>query len=154
MKSKEETEEIRFEIENGIGTITASINEMGAGYLYFVVISPNEWSLNDLKVKERAYLPPNRLRLFFISLGLLKAKTINFRRRGIGTRLLKRFLVEADKKGVETIQGEITKNDYSQNPNLHNWYQKHGFKLLPSDESCKTTAAYKILRTHIRGSLR
>jgi hypothetical protein len=53
----------------------------------------------------------------------------NYQKRGLGTILLKYIIDLAFLKGVETLSGSLTKDDIKSNPNLVNWYKKHGFAI-------------------------
>ncbi|MDZ8068073.1 MAG: GNAT family N-acetyltransferase [Nostoc sp. DedQUE08] len=53
----------------------------------------------------------------------------DYRRKGLGTYLLKYIVDLAKSKKVKKIHGCLTFKDIDANPNLIHWYQKHGFKL-------------------------
>src|SRR5258706_15830876 len=50
-----------------------------------------------------------------------------FRRRGIGSQLLKRLLREADSAGIREIRGSAVALDLDPQPTLLAWYERHGF---------------------------
>lgn len=75
-------------------------------------------------------------RIFF------KPKPINYRQRGLGTQLLQFVINEAQKHGVRKIYGSLVQEDINSNPNLANWYKKHGFQIEdPFDESLPDAVA-------------
>lgn len=68
----------------------------------------------------------------------------DYRRKGLGTYLLKSIIKLAKTQGIKEIYGSLTEQDIEANPNLINWYQKYGFKLeAPTSEEVKT-AKYRI----------
>ena len=79
---------------------------------------------------------------------ILRRKPVetSFRRRGIGTRILRRFLQEADAAGVREIWGSISARDLGDWPELLRWYERHGFVIEEPDDGCVKGAAKKILR--------
>jgi hypothetical protein len=67
---------------------------------------------------------------------LVELKPIDYRRRGLGTHLLKFAIKKARQRGIKRIYGFLTQEDINNNPNLVKWYKKHGFEiLLPSQEN-------------------
>ena len=53
-----------------------------------------------------------------------------FRRHGIGGRLLRMVLTSADKEGVREVWGLVTQEDLKRWPNLTSWYQHLGFTVM------------------------
>lgn len=53
----------------------------------------------------------------------------DYRRKGLGTYLLKYIIDLAKSKNVKKVHGFLTFKDIDANPNLIHWYQKYGFKL-------------------------
>jgi len=95
--------------------------------------------LADIRIDD----PPRRRVGLIASLFGAKAPR-PLRRQGIGTELLKRFLGEADARGVREIWGEVTKHDASDW--LLNWYRKHGFVVEDPDKNCMENTAKKVVR--------
>ena len=56
------------------------------------------------------------------------SKPLNFRGRGLGTALLKRFINYVRSKGVTRVYGSISEEDLLSRPYLPEWYKKYGFK--------------------------
>ena len=72
--------------------------------------------------------------------------TSTYRRRGIGTELLTRFLNLADAAGVRTIWGIVTQADLDEFPKLLAWYKRFGFAIEEPDDSCPPLAIKQITR--------
>jgi hypothetical protein len=68
---------------------------------------------------------------------------IRYRRRGLGTVLLKYIIDLARAKGVRTLHGSLTDQDLDSNPNLLNWYRKHGFAIEPPTRDEVDSAMYR-----------
>jgi Acetyltransferase (GNAT) domain len=66
----------------------------------------------------------------------------NYQRRGLGTSLLNYLIALAKSKGVRKLYGSLTKNDIGNNPNLRNWYKKHGFKIEPPSSNERGIAVH------------
>jgi len=60
-----------------------------------------------------------------------KLKATSYRKRGLGTKLLKIVVEKARKENVGRIRGFVTNQGVADNINLLNWYQKHGFRVIP-----------------------
>jgi GNAT superfamily N-acetyltransferase len=56
-----------------------------------------------------------------------------YRRHGIGTKLLHLVLTTADEAGIEEIWGGITKDDLARWPGLIDWYKRNGFVVSEPD---------------------
>ncbi len=68
----------------------------------------------------------------------------NYRQKGLGTYLLKMIINWAKHKGVHKIIGAVTQEDINDNPNLINWYKKHGFQIKPPTGNEPCTAKHRI----------
>jgi len=55
-------------------------------------------------------------------------RAMNFRGRGLGTKLLKLFIDCARDRGLKRIYGSIMEKDISKTPHLIDWYKKYGFR--------------------------
>ena len=60
---------------------------------------------------------------------IFKARPINYRRRCLGSALLKFVVSKARQKDLRYIYGIFLKKDVANEPNLTQWYQKHGFSI-------------------------
>jgi GNAT superfamily N-acetyltransferase len=96
------------------------------------LLRADEMELADIIIWERTAPVPRGLwwlvpyRLYF----RLKGK--NNRRRGLGTELLKLVIAKARERDLVHIRGFVTNQGLVDNPNLLNWYKKHGFDILPT----------------------
>jgi GNAT superfamily N-acetyltransferase len=68
-------------------------------------------------------------------------KAKNYRRRGLGTELLKYFIEYARSKNVTYIYGSIMPDDLLHTPHLLAWYKSHGFKECKPYKNCVPGAA-------------
>lgn len=55
----------------------------------------------------------------------------NYQHRNLGTKILKYIIKLAKSKNVKILHGSLVKKDILDNPNLVNWYKKHGFQIEP-----------------------
>lgn len=69
---------------------------------------------------------------------------VSFRGRGIGGRMLKRLLLEAEAIGVEEVWGSVVQSDIDRSPFLIQWYVRHGFAVTEPDGECVNDAVHKI----------
>src|SRR4051794_682856 len=56
-----------------------------------------------------------------------------YRRRGIGSELLRRVLRAADAAGILEVWGVVTADDLARWPGLLDWYRRHGFGVAEPD---------------------
>ncbi len=56
-------------------------------------------------------------------------KPINYRRRGLGSALLKSLIHHALTRNAQQLYGNVFEQDVQNNPKLLHWYQKHGFEI-------------------------
>lgn len=82
----------------------------------------------------------------FISRGPLLPieKRANFRRLGIGKRLLRAMLDYARQNGANRIYGSVVDQDIQANRDLLDWYASEGFTIRDPDEECLKNAVSKI----------
>lgn len=81
---------------------------------------------DDIRTAESSFI--QLLRALF----RLKPKTLNYRGQGIGTELLLTVLQYAREREMNEIHGQIVQLDLDRNPDLPNWYRKHGFSVSES----------------------
>ncbi len=67
-----------------------------------------------------------------------------YRRSGIGRRLVTEVLAYAKRVRVNRIYGSVTENDLKNWPGLIDWYKRIGFEALPPDDECVGHAKFKI----------
>ena len=67
------------------------------------------------------------------NMAILNDLVINrpWRRRGIGTKLLKQAIILAAALRVESIRGYLTSADLKEFPRLLDWYRRFGFRDVP-----------------------
>jgi len=53
-----------------------------------------------------------------------------YRRRGLGTVLLKSVIACARKDGIKRIRGSVVKSSMVHNPRILQWYQENGFDVV------------------------
>lgn len=54
---------------------------------------------------------------------------LSYRQQGIGTAVLKRIIILAQKRGAAVLEGEVTQGDLGVTPKLLAWYERHGFSV-------------------------
>lgn len=95
-----------------------------------MLLSPEEMSLEDIIMdNEVVHMPKNLWIAILRKLFNFKIKPINYRRRGLGSELLKLVITHARQKGIKHIHGRVVKKDIANNSNLLQWYKKYGFKV-------------------------
>jgi len=94
-------------------------------------VEPQVLFVDDLRVDDKALRPASNIRHFMHHLLKRPDQPINYRRRGIGTALLKLIAGLAAERGFTAIEGSISKVDLDNNPNLPAWYRQRGFAVLP-----------------------
>jgi len=68
--------------------------------------------------------------------GKRKGTTKNYRRKGLGTELLKSLVKFARENNVKQICGSIVRTDIIRTPNLIEWYKERGFREGPPYRGC------------------
>ncbi|MCL2645895.1 MAG: GNAT family N-acetyltransferase [Phycisphaerales bacterium] len=99
--------------------------------------------LEDIKVYDnhrRVKLPGLLRHLCF--LGIFSCRR-NFRKNGVGTKLLRQVQEKARAIGVEEVCGDITRSDLTNW--LVSWYEQQGFLVLDSEEGDSDNIAKKII---------
>ena len=90
--------------------------------------------LQDIHISDDVPVREFRVVNFIQGLARRKPKTLNYRGRGIGTGLLLAVLQYARERGMHEVRGRLGPLDWKRNPNLPNWYRKHGFSVSESGE--------------------
>lgn len=62
-------------------------------------------------------------------------KPINYRRRGLGSALLKSLIHHARSRSAQHLYGNVFEQDVQNNPKLLHWYEKHGFEIREVPEA-------------------
>jgi len=76
-------------------------------------------------------------------------KTTNYRKRGLGSFLLKFLIHSARSKGVKQIFGWVVERDLAHQTHLLRWYRKYGFQVVaPTPEAPPDTVAKIYLDIH------
>lgn len=100
--------------------------ETRIGHAYCTFNSPEDMVLADIIINDE-------LKFLSLSDKFFKLTHWNeptdYRRKGLGTYLLKYIIDLAKSKKVKKVHGFLTFKDIDANPNLIHWYQKYGFKL-------------------------
>jgi GNAT superfamily N-acetyltransferase len=89
-----------------------------------VNVSTNRVLIGDIVIDEDKKL--NGLDLIE---AMLKKEPKNYRRRGLGSKLLQVIFEYAQRLGAVEICGNIVQKDLAANPGLLHWYRKHGFEV-------------------------
>lgn len=72
-----------------------------------------------------------------------------YRRRGIGSQLLKVVLDTADRAGIRVISGKVTADDLKNTPGLLDWYERNGFVITdPEAHDSHGPVAVKMIVRH------
>ncbi|GAC1450173.1 MAG: hypothetical protein NVS2B14_19840 [Chamaesiphon sp.] len=77
---------------------------------------------------------------------VFKPKPVNYRRRGLGSHLLKFAIDRAHKKGTTRICGVLKQEDVANTPNLASWYRKQGFQVDPPTDNDNSVVVARIFR--------
>ncbi len=114
------------------------------GHLW-CTITGKRLKIDDLVVDDHFQIPPRTFESFYSLLGIPR-KVISFRRRGIGSDMLDRLIVEASALGVEEVWGSVVEKDVNRSASLLRWYEHRGFTILEPDDECMLAAVKKISR--------
>lgn len=115
--------------------------EKRVGKAYCILKESKSLLLADLIISADAYFENLQDKFFKLTHWF---EPTDYRRKGLGSYLLKFIINLAKNQGIKKIYGSLTEQDIEANPNLINWYQKYGFKLeAPTSEEVET-AKYRI----------
>ncbi|MEG4490266.1 GNAT family N-acetyltransferase [Microcoleus sp. D3_18_C4] len=103
------------------------------GRLHCVLSPPDKLMIGDILIRDDVIHAPEHLGAALLR-WLVEPKPIDYRRRGLGTHLLKFAIKKARQRGIKRIYGSLTQKDINNNPNLVKWYKKHGFEILPPSQ--------------------
>ncbi|MDP3072290.1 MAG: GNAT family N-acetyltransferase [Opitutaceae bacterium] len=96
------------------------------GYVW-CLLCDEEFKLADWKF-ERELVVPRKLWARLLG---LSPEIRNYRRRGLGSRLLPLIVEHARKSGARRITGMISSEDLAEFPALVSWYGRFGFTFAP-----------------------
>jgi ribosomal protein S18 acetylase RimI-like enzyme len=103
------------------------------GMLQCVLYPPDKLVIGDILIRDDVIHTPEHLGAALLRL-LVEPKSIDYRRRGLGTHLLQFAIKKARQRGIRRICGSLTQEDINNNPNLVKWYKKYGFEILPPSQ--------------------
>jgi Acetyltransferase (GNAT) family len=109
--------------------------EIRVGHLYFHLWA-DYVEFSDLLIRDDIKLQSNTFwgRLWG------KPRKINYRKRGLGSALLRYFIEHVKSKGARRIEGRIVPLDSEPQPKLEGWYRSHGFTVVHPPDDSKTNA--------------
>ena len=84
--------------------------------------------VEDIKIRDDSDPPESGIELILRSTARPESNTRSYRRRGLGTALLKSVIDLAKKKRLKHIYGSIKQKDITITPDLVKYYEKRGFK--------------------------
>jgi len=105
----------------------------------FIDYVESKMTLADIVILDELNLLRTFKERIFALLGIYP-KT--YRRRGLGTILLKQVIEYARKLNLKYIHGSVVEDDIFENPNLLKWYEKNGFTITePTSEELSHSVA-------------
>ena len=113
------------------------------GRLQCVLFPPDKLMIGDIIIHSDVIHAPEHLGAALLRL-VVEPKPIDYRRRGLGTHLLKFAIKKARQRGIKRIYGSLTQEDINNNPNLVKWYKKHGFEIFPPSQENIENAVFGI----------
>lgn len=114
--------------ESSFWYLKAIDGEAGVAYANCQIID-TVMTLHDLRVLDQARPPEKGLVGWLRRMLNWHKKPVNYRKRGLGSALLKFIIATASQRGLLEINGSLSQHDLMQNPNLANWYRRHGFDV-------------------------
>lgn len=126
------------------GTIHLELTYRGdyVGLVKWTLRPPAIMEVNDLQIRDDSEPPIQEESIMerLIKQARLKGEIKNYRRKGLGTELLKLLLDLARENRVKQVRGSIVKLDTIRTLNLIEWYEKRGFRKGPPYPGCIKTA--------------
>jgi GNAT superfamily N-acetyltransferase len=113
------------------------------GRLEGVLYPPDKLVIGDILIRDDVIHTPEHLGAALLRL-LVEPKSIDYRRRGLGTHLLQFAIKKARQRGIKRIYGSLTQKDINNNPSLVKWYKKYGFEILPPSQENIENAVFGI----------
>lgn len=98
------------------------------GHAKFLWDSNDTLKLADINMNPKAVIHFRKIRMLW-KFSPVGRDDRNCQRMGLGTQLLEHSLECVKTMGVKRIWGNITSDDYQNNPNLPKWYASLGFDV-------------------------
>ncbi len=93
------------------------------------VVGNNVVRIGNLEVFEEAKGGKRGLGRWLYSILNLRNDVKNYRKRGLGTALLKFIVSSAKERGMQMVEGSLSPVDLVPNPDLPDWYKRRGFTV-------------------------
>jgi len=90
-------------------------------------------TLADLHVATDALRPRRGISRLLHRFVNTPRELINYRGRGLGSAVLRFIIQRAVAHGFTEIEGKLSPHDLAANPNLPEWYRRHGFTIIPGE---------------------
>jgi hypothetical protein len=103
------------------------------GTVKSIIETPDILQLCDINIFEPPLIMSRGLLGRLWLLILRKRLPATYRRRGIGTVMLRTLLTLAKESGIRMVYGYVVGKDVNDNPGLLDWYQSHGFEISPCE---------------------
>lgn len=92
--------------------------------------SPQVLLLGDIAIANAVIPPPlDEVSALISTLPGGQPKPINYRRRGLGSALLRCLINHARARNAQHLYGNVFEQDIQNNPKLLQWYQANGFEI-------------------------
>ncbi len=92
--------------------------------------SPQTLLLGDIAIANAVIPPPHdEFSALISTLPGGQPKPVNYRRRGLGSALLRCLIAHAHARQAQHLYGNVFEQDVQNNSKLLQWYQKHGFEI-------------------------
>lgn len=127
-----EGREYPLRVDGDSGLFIVKVLQQGSeiGRIQWVFHPPGQMCLGDLIINDAVVHTPQNQAIALLQLAF-KPKPVDYRRRGLGTQLLRFAIDQARRRGARRIYGSLMQEDIARNPNLVDWYKKHGFHIVP-----------------------
>jgi GNAT superfamily N-acetyltransferase len=124
-------------VEGGVISVFASWrNIRRVGMIQGIQQEDGEFLISDLTVEDDVLISRTPV--------LPIEKRANFRRLGIGKKLLREMVAYAKQNGAARIYGSVVGRDTRANPDLLDWYSREGFTIRDPDKKCLKNAVAMI----------
>lgn len=124
------TYRLSFDPDKLMWTFRVSHQDMPVGYAYcWLMDKPAGIRINDLKISDDLPVRTTPMVAFVRRVFGLPRLTLDYRRRGIGSALVREIITTARANGYQHITGEVKPTDLARFPGLPNWYAAQGFKI-------------------------
>jgi len=135
----------RVESDMGIGwTLYIWHGDMAVGELLCSFAGP-ALNLGNLQIYHNVRVPETWLARRFREFRNSPAPVIDYRKRGLGTALLRLMEARARIEGFTHLEGWISDVDYKPNPGLLDWYRARGYTVTvtPGEEGAIKVATIR-----------